>query len=145
MATHGKSSGFVKDSIEQAQVRLEAIEKEATKVINELRTASKSSRKELASLVEKLQAGELFESARDRAQGAEKQLKASAAKIGGELAERLAAVQQSVLHFVGVASRDEVEELVAELEKISKRLAKLTRTDKAPAKKKGKSTGADAS
>jgi hypothetical protein len=144
MATHSKSSGFVKESIEQAQVHLGAIEKEATKVLNGLRTKSKSSRRELSSLVEKLQAGDLFENARDRAQGAEKQLKAGAAKFGGELADRLTAVQQSVLHFVGVASRDEVEELVAELEKISRRLAKLTRTDKAPAKKKGKAGSADA-
>jgi uncharacterized protein YhaN len=144
MATANGRSGFVKDSIEQAQARLEAFEKEASKVLDELRARSKSSRKELAGLLEKFQAGELFENARTTEKKVEKQLRARANRLSGELADRLAGVQDAVLRFVGVASRDQVEELVSDLERISKRLEKLIKVKPAAKKKAGKGQGLQA-
>ena len=145
MATSNKQSrGFVKESLEQAQERLEAFEKEANKVLVELRARSKSSRKELAGLLERFQAGELFETARSTEKKLEKQVRSRANKLSDELADRLTAVQDAVLRFVGVASRAEVEELVSDLEKISKRLEKLSKSRPAPKKKATKSGELDA-
>lgn len=143
-ASNGRSHGFMKESIEQAQARLEAFEKEASKVLEELRARSKSSRKELAGMLEKFQAGELFESARTTERKMEKQLRARANRLSGEVAERLATVQDAVLRFVGVASRDQVEDLVSELERISKRLEKLAKIKPLAKKKTGKGAGMDA-
>jgi len=134
----------MKDSIEQAQARLEAFEKEASKVLEELRARSKSSRKDLAGLLEKFQAGELFENARSTEKHVEKQLRARANRLSDEVAERLAMVQDAVLRFVGLASRDQVEDLVSELERISKRLEKLTKLKPVAKKKPGKGAGASA-
>ena len=142
--TNGRSHGFVKDSLEQAQARLEAIEKEAEKVLAELKARSKSSRKELSQLVEKFQAGDLFVTARTKEKRVQKQLRKRANALSGEISDRLAEVQDTVLRFVGVASREQVEELVSELEKISKRLDKIARAKPAPRKKTGKAGSLDA-
>jgi len=137
MASNGRNPGFVKESLEQAQVRLEAIEKEAAKVLKELRLRSKSSRKEVSALLEKFQAGELFESARTTEKKLERDLMRRANRLQADVAERLAAVQDAVLKFVGVASQSQVEELVADLERISKRLEKLSKNKIAAKKKAG--------
>jgi len=136
-----KPTGFVKESLEQAQVRLEAFEKEAQKVLEDLRARSKSSRKELTSLLEKFQAGELFESARSTEKKMERQVRAQANRLSEELADRLAAVQNAILSFVGVASREQVEELVQDLEKISKRLERLAKARPTQPKKKAPRSG----
>jgi len=140
MAAANKNQGFVKESLEQAQVRLEALEKEAAKVLKELRAKSKSSRKEVAHLLEKFQAGELFESARTTEKKLERDLMRRANRLQADVAERLAVVQETVLKFVGVASQTQVEELVADLEKITKRLEKLAK-NKPVAKKKASAEG----
>lgn len=142
--TNGRTSGFVKESIEQAQSRLEAFEKEAEKVLAELRARSKTSRKELSALLEKFQGGELFESARTTEKKVEKQLRKRANELSGEVTERLANVQETVLRFAGVASREQVEDLVSELEKISKRLDKIARAKAATKKKAAKGSDLDA-
>jgi hypothetical protein len=137
---NGRINGFVKDSLEQAQDRLETLEKEASKMLEEVRERSKASRKEMTELIARFQRGEMFESAKVK----EKELVKSAEKVGGELTKRLQVIQQSVLGFVGVASKDQVEEVIAELEKLARRLDKLARSGRANPKKKSRDAGLDA-
>jgi DNA-binding ferritin-like protein (Dps family) len=141
--TNGRLNGFVKESLEQAQVRLEALEKEASKVLEEVKERSKSSRKEVTDLLTKIQGAELFETALDKEKELEKEFKARAEKLSGNLAKRFNDVQEALYRFAGVASREQLDDVVAELEKLSRKIEKLSKGGKAgekssdkPAKKK---------
>ena len=98
---NGHINGFVKDSLEQAQDCLETLEKEASKMLEEVRERSKASRKEMTELIARFQRGEMFESAKVK----EKELVKSARRwaVSSPSACRSRAVG---LGFVGVASKD---------------------------------------
>ena len=63
----------------------------------------------------------MFESAKVK----EKELVKSAEKVAVQLTKRLQVIQQSVLGLLGWPARIEVEEAIAESEKLARRLDKL--------------------
>ena len=109
--------GMIRESIGAAQARFETLEEEAQKLFDEVsarvQKVSKQDWKELRGRVEKLRkAGlEAAEEWRDRAQS-----------FRADAADRLAELQTRAMRFLGVATRDEVEELSREISKILKRL-----------------------
>ncbi len=108
---------FLRESVEVAQARLEALEAEAQKLLHELQVRfQKVSKKEWPEVKDRLEhlrevGKERAEEWKDRAQG-----------FRVEAIERLEVLQEKALKFLGVATREEVAELSREINKIVKRL-----------------------
>ena len=112
-----KVEGFLRESVEVAQARLEVIEVEAQKLLHEVQTRfQKVSGKDWAEVRERLD--HLREVGMERAE----EWKDKAQEFRVEAAEKLENLQVSALRFLGVASREEVAELSREINKILKRL-----------------------
>jgi ElaB/YqjD/DUF883 family membrane-anchored ribosome-binding protein len=112
-----KVEGFLRESVEVAQARLEVIEAEAQKLLHEVQTRfQKVSGKDWAEVRERIE--HLREVGMERAE----EWKDKAEEFRAEAAEKLENLQVSALRFLGVASREEVAELSREINKILKRL-----------------------
>ncbi len=112
-----KVEGFLRESVEVAQARLETLEAEAQKILHEVQTRfQKVSGKDWAEVRERLD--HLREVGMERAE----EWKDKAQEFRVEAAEKLENFQVSALRFLGVASREEVAELSREINKILKRL-----------------------
>ncbi|HZZ84662.1 MAG TPA: hypothetical protein VFE30_09005 [Anaeromyxobacteraceae bacterium] len=124
---------FLREPIEAAQVRLEAFEEEAQKVLKDLVQRGRESRKELAGLVNRMSADGTLRGRLDRlrSQGIEG-LRGRAETFRSEALERLEELQSKAVDFLGVATREQVIELSKELDRLSRRLDK---GEKKPAKK----------
>jgi len=127
-----KVQELIRDSIEAAQARLETLEGDAQKLIHDVsarvQKVSRKDWKDLRGQVERLRRAGL---------DAAEEWKDKAQSFRGEAVERLIELQVRAMKFLGVASRDEVEELSREINKILKRLdevqkRKAKRARKAP-------------
>ena len=134
---------FLKDQFEHAQVRLAHFEESAQKTLKELVLKGKASRKDLEGLLVKVSKddrvaefkGKLEKLQRTGAVRAEA-LRDRAETFRTEALERILDFQGKAVSFLGVATRDQVEELHKELDRLAKR---FERSEKArPAKKAGK-------
>jgi hypothetical protein len=118
---------FLREPLEAAQAGLEAFEEETQRVLKDLLAKGKESRREIGELVQKLSKQdwtvdelkarlgrlrvhglELAADWRDRARS--------------EAAERLVELQGKAIAFLGVATREQVEQLSRDLARLSKRL-----------------------
>lgn len=99
----------VKESLEQAQARLAALEEEAQRVVA-------ASRKEITNLLQKLNAQDLLDV---------KEWSGRARHVGEDMGNRLDELRDRVITFMGVASREQVEELARDLTKLSRKLDRL--------------------
>ncbi|MGA8891630.1 MAG: hypothetical protein WB493_08685 [Anaeromyxobacteraceae bacterium] len=125
-----KVEGFLRESVEVAQARLEVLEAEAQKLLHEVQTRfQKVSGKDWAEVKERLE--HLREVGRERAE----EWKDKAQEFRVDAAERLETLQEKALRFLGVATREEVAELSREINKILKRLDERKRKAARPAKK----------
>ncbi len=112
-----KVEGFLRESVEVAQARLETLEAEAQKLLHEVSTRlQKVSGKDWAEVRERLE--QIREVGRERAE----EWKDRAQEFRVDAAERLEHLQVAALKFLGVATREEVAELSREINKILKRL-----------------------
>jgi hypothetical protein len=112
-----KVEGFLRESVEVAQARLEVLEAEAQKLLHEVQTRfQKVSGKDWAEVKERIE--HLREVGMERAE----EWKDKAQGFRVEAAEKLETLQEKALRFLGVASREEVAELSREINKILKRL-----------------------
>ena len=126
-----KVEGFLRESVEVAQARLEVLEAEAQKLLHEVQNRfHKVSGKDWADVKERIE--HLREVGMERAE----EWKDKAQEFRVEAAEKLENLQVSALRFLGVATREEVAELSREINKILKRLdekkRKAARTAKKP-------------
>ncbi len=122
MATqHNGIQQKVKESIEQAQQKLQVFEEEAQKVMTDLLEKGKAQRKELGTLLNKVQALEILEKV------PVKDLQGRAKGVRRELTGRLEELVERAVTFAGVASVQQVEELSREITKLNKKLDKLSR------------------
>ena len=127
--SNAKVEGFLRESVEVAQARLEILEAEAQKLLHEVQTRfQKVSGKDWAEVRERLD--HLREVGMERAE----EWKDKAQEFRVEAAEKLENLQVQALRFLGVASREEVAELSREINKILKRL------DESRKRKAGKPT-----
>ena len=98
----------VKESLEMAQARLANLEEEAQRVVA-------ASRKEVAHLFQRFNAQDLFERAHM------KEWSGRARHVSEDMAHRLEDLRERVVTFVGVASREQVEDLARDLEKLARK------------------------
>jgi hypothetical protein len=118
-----KLQDFVKNQLEEAKNRFTAFEEEAEGAFKQLVAKGKAQRnlvqKDLEGLMDKLNAGELFDSKKV------KQLSKRANQAGTEVKKRLDGIQAKVVEATGVATRSQVKEINRELTKLSKKLDAL--------------------
>ena len=122
---------FLKDQLEQAQARLGQLEEGAEKALKELVEKGRASRKDLEAALLRLTKddrvvdlkGRLEKFQRTGAVRAE-QWKDKAESFRAEALERIVELQAKAVNFLGVATKDEVEELHRELDRLAKRLEK---------------------
>ena len=139
-----KMPEFLREPLVAAQARLEAIEGEAQRVLKDLVDRGRASRKDLEHMVQRLSKQEFsflevrhrLEKLRD--QGAERaaEWRGRAESFRTEALERMFELQSRAVHFFGVATREQVEELSKEMERLAKRLDKADKADKAGRKTK---------
>jgi len=109
---------FLREPLEMAQARLEVFEDEAQRLWKDFMEMSKSGRKELGVRLERLQKQMERVQWRDKAES-----------FRSDAMEKLVELQSRAVGFLGVATREQVEELSREIEKVLRRLeAKGTRS-----------------
>jgi hypothetical protein len=112
-----KVEGFLRESVEVAQARLEVLEAEAQKLLHEVSTRlQKVSGQDWADVRDRIE--QFREVGRERAE----EWKDRAQEFRVDAAEKLESLQVQALKFLGVASREEVAELSRAISKILKRL-----------------------
>ncbi len=102
---------FLREPLEAAQARLGVFEDEMQRLWKEILEMSKTGRKELGVLVERLQK-----------QVGRTHWRSRAESIRAEALEKLMELQTRAVGFLGVATREQVEELSREIEKVLARL-----------------------
>jgi hypothetical protein len=140
---------FLREPLEAAQARLAEFEDDAQRVFKELMAKGKESRKEVGVLVKRLSKQDWgMDDLRGRvtklrAQGMERaqELKGRAESFRSEAIERLEELQTKAVAFLGVATREQVEELSRELEKLARRLDKADRSRKVKKAKRSAAAG----
>lgn len=127
-----KVEGFLRESVEVAQARLEVLEAEAQKLLHEVQARiEKMSGRDWAELRGRLE--HLREVGVERAE----EWKGKAQGFRVDAVERLETLQVKALKFLGVATREEVAELSREINKILKRLDERKRKAARAARKPG--------
>jgi polyhydroxyalkanoate synthesis regulator phasin len=122
---------FLKDQFEQAQVTLGRLEGSAEKTLKELVEKGKAGRKDLTALLEKLASDERFTELRGRIEKLQKtgtiraeEWRDKAENFRTEALERIVELQGKAVKFLGVATRDEIEELHRELDRLARKFEK---------------------
>ncbi len=133
---------FLREPIEAAQTRLSEFlaefEEDAQRVFKDLMQKGKESSKDVADLVQRLSQQDWNMDdlkgrvAKLREQGMERahELRGRAETFRTEAMERLEELQTKAVEFLGVATREQVEELSRELERLSRRLDKSDKVRK---------------
>jgi hypothetical protein len=137
--THKAENGlkvpeFLREPLVAAQARLEQIEDEAQRVLRDLMDRGRASRKDIEQMVARLskqdwtfpfpEVKQRIEKLRD--QGAERatEWRDRAETFRAEALERMFELQSRAVSFLGVATREQVDELSKELERLARRLDK---------------------
>jgi chromosome segregation ATPase len=124
---------FLREPLEAAQSRLETLEDETQRLLKELVQKGKAGRREIGELVHKLSKQDWnVDHVRARVEKGLGKLRAQGMELASEwtdrarteAVERLAELQQRAIAFLGVATREQVEELSKELERLSRKLEK---------------------
>lgn len=135
---------FLNDQLESAKERLTKLEERAEKALKELLQKGKASRKDLEALVARISKDDRVADLKGRLEklqktGAERaeELRDRAENFRSEALERIGEFQEKAVKFLGVATREQVEELHRELDRLAKRFEKgqKARPSKRPAKK----------
>jgi hypothetical protein len=123
---------FLKEPLEAAQARLERLEVDAERVLRDLMDKGRASRKEIEQIVARLskqdwklpEMKQRIEKLRD--QGAERaaEWRGRAETFRAEAMERVMDLQGRAIAFLGVASRDQVEELSKEIDRLARKIGK---------------------
>ncbi|MFT3915696.1 MAG: hypothetical protein QM704_16745 [Anaeromyxobacteraceae bacterium] len=128
-ATNGRTAAMgdlFKDQVMTAQARVEVLEGEAKRVLEDLMARGRESRRDLEHLLQRLSRQDWsFPEVRERitrlkGQGVE--LRGKAEAFRAEAVERVMELQGRAIQFLGAASRDQVDELSRELDKLARRL-----------------------
>jgi hypothetical protein len=123
---------FLREPLEAAQARLEQLEVEAQKVLKDLVERGRASRKDLEVMVQRLSKQDWnFPEMKHRIeklreQGVERaaEWRGKAETFRAEAMERVIDLQGRAISFLGVATRDQVEEISRELDRLTKRIEK---------------------
>jgi len=134
-----KMPEFLREHFEAAQARLGQLEGEAQRVWRDLVLKGRAGRKDLEQIVQRIskqdwtfaELKQLLE--RLREQGVERaaEWRGKAESVRAEAMERMVELQGKLVAFLGVATREQVEELSRELERLSRRIERGQRSRKA--------------
>ena len=123
---------FLKEPIEAAQARLEQLEVDAERVLRDLMDKGRASRKEIEQIVARLskqdwklpEMKQRFEKLRDQGEERAAEWRGRAETFRAEAMERVMDLQGRAIAFLGVASRDQVEELSKEIDRLARKIGK---------------------
>ena len=130
---------FLREPLEAAQARLGSLEEETQRVLKDLVQRGRTSSREITELVQKLskqdwhvdQVRARFEKRLGKLRAQGKELATEwGDRARHEAVDRLAELQHRAIAFLGVATREQVEELSRELVRLSKKLEKGKRARK---------------
>ena len=129
---------FLREPLVAAQARIGQIEEEAQRVLKDLVDRGRSSRKDIEEIVHRLsrqdfslpEVKQRLEKLRD--QGAERAAgwRDRAESFRADALERMLELQSRAVQFLGVATREQVEELSRELDRLARRFEKQARRAK---------------
>lgn len=111
---------FVRMQVEAAEKRLVTFEEEAQKLLKDLIAKGKESRKDIRDLLRKAADLDVTERAEEWKEKAE--------KTGTEVIKRIEEFQDRALGMMGVASTAQIEGLAHEIQKLARRVDKMTKT-----------------
>ncbi len=123
---------FLKEPLVAAQARLERFEVDAERVLRDLMDRGRASRKEIEHIVGRLSKQDWklpemkhrIEKLRDQGVERAAEWRGRAETFRAEAMERVVDLQGRAIAFLGVASRDQVEELSREIDKLARKIAK---------------------
>lgn len=115
---HGVSE-FLRSQVDVVAARISDFQKDADRLASELSRRGHAQIQELEQLVQRFEKGPWSDRSAD--------LAGKAKELGGELASHFEELQGKVVNFVGVATRDQVSQLAAELKQLSKRIDSFTK------------------
>jgi hypothetical protein len=130
---------FLKEPLEAAQARFGRLEVDAERVLRDLMDRGRASRKEIEQIVARLskqdwklpemkqRIGKLREQGVERAA----EWRGRAETFRSEAMDRVLDLQGRAIAFLGVASRDQVEELSKEIDRLARKIAKSSGAKKA--------------
>lgn len=127
---------FLREPLEAAQQRLGQFEEEAQRVLKDLMVRGRASRKDIEQIVHRLSKQDWTDMKQRleklREQGAERaaEWRGKAETFRAEALERVVDLQSRAVSFLGVATRDQVEELSKELDRLARRLDKAEKPRK---------------
>jgi hypothetical protein len=140
---------FLREPLEAAQARLEQFEGDAQRVFKDLMDKGRASRRDIEEIVSRLakqdwalpEVKQRIEKLREQGVERAAELRGKAESFRVEAMERVVDLQSRTIAFLGVASREQVEELSKELARLARRLGKAA---KARPGKKGSRSGEEA-
>jgi hypothetical protein len=123
---------FLREPLEAAQARLEQFEEEAQRVLKDLMERGRASRKDFEHIVQKLSKQDwTFPEMKHRIdklreQGVERAVewRGKAETFRAEALERVMDLQGRAIAFLGVATREQVDEISKELDRLARRIEK---------------------
>jgi hypothetical protein len=123
---------FLREPLEAAQARIERLEVDAERVLKDLMDRGRAGRKEFEQIVARLSKQDWkFPEMKHRIEKLREQGVERAAEWRGraetfrvEAMDRVVDLQSRAIAFLGVASRDQVDELSHEIERLAKRIEK---------------------
>jgi polyhydroxyalkanoate synthesis regulator phasin len=123
---------FLREPLEAAQERLVHLEDEAQRVLRDLMDKGRASRKDIEQMVARLsrqdwtfpEVKQRIEKLREQSVERASEWRGKAESFRVDALERMVDLQARAVSFLGVATRDQVEELSKELERLARRLDK---------------------
>lgn len=139
---------FLREPLTAAQAKLERFEEDAQRVLRDLMDRGRASRKDLEQMVTRLskqdwtfpEMKQRLEKLRDQGVETAAEWRGKAETFRAEALERMIELQSRAVSFLGVATREEVQELSKELDRLARRIAKSEKNGKA---KRGRASGSE--
>ncbi len=137
---------FLKEPLEAAHGRLERLEGEAQRVWKDLMVRGRAGRKDIEQIVQRLakqdwnlpEVRSALERLREQGAVRAAEWRGKAESWRAEALERVEQLQGKAVAFLGVATREQVEELSKELERLARKIDRGPKPTKKAAKKSSK-------
>ncbi len=141
-----KVPDFLKEPLEAAQERLGKLELEAQRVWNDLMVRGRAGRKDIEQILARLSKQDwslpemraALERFREQGLLRAAEWRGKAESWRAEAMERMVVLQGKAVAFLGVATREQVEELSRELERLARKIERGQKPPKKGAKRSGK-------
>ncbi|HYG69202.1 MAG TPA: hypothetical protein VD838_16140 [Anaeromyxobacteraceae bacterium] len=135
---------FLREPLSAAQARIEHLEVGAQRMLKDIVVRGRASRKDLEQIVQRFSKQDFsidelkgrLEKLRDQSAGRAAEWRGRADSLRAEAVERMLDLQGRAIAFLGVASREQVEELSKELDRLARKLDRSEKPKKTTKKTK---------